>query len=78
MNNIIKKTVWSPLVAQRVKDTALSLKQLGSLLWHAFNLLHASGAVEKRKKTKQNKKENKIKKGILIVDQWVKNLMLSL
>ena len=31
-----KKKTWSSLVTQQVKDLALSLLWLGSLLWHGF------------------------------------------
>ena len=42
-------------MAQGVKDLVLSLLWLGSLLWHAFNLLaqelpHATGAAKRRKR----------------------------
>ena len=32
-----KIQLWSSLVAQQVKEPALSLQQLGSLLWHGFD-----------------------------------------
>ena len=43
----------SSLVARQVKDPALSLQQLGSLLWHGFypwpkKFPHAMGAEEKK------------------------------
>ena len=34
---LFKKTSWNSLVAQWVKDLALSLLWLGLLLWHEFN-----------------------------------------
>ena len=35
-------------MAEWVKDLALSLQQLGLLLWHGFELLHAAGTVQKK------------------------------
>ena len=32
-----KKRKWGSLVVQHVKDLALSLQRLGSLLWHGFD-----------------------------------------
>ena len=54
--------VWSFLVAQCVKDLALSLLQLGSLLWHRFDplaqeLLCAFGMAKKNIKTKNKQKK---------------------
>ena len=36
-NFFIKKKKRNPLVSQQVKDPALSLLQLGSLLWHGVS-----------------------------------------
>ena len=46
-------------MAQRVKDLALSLQQLGSLLWHALHSLaqelpHVLGVAIKEKKKNQS------------------------
>ena len=50
-----------PLRAQWVKDTALSLLQLGSLLWHGFSPwpgnFHMPWAWPKKKKRRRRKKE---------------------
>ena len=55
-----KQTASSP-VAQRVKDLALSLQWLGSLLWFGFDrwpwgIPHARSITQKKK---QNKKKTK-------------------
>lgn len=45
-----KKTLWSCLVAQWVKDLVLSLLWLGSLLWCRFDLCpHAEGMAKRKK-----------------------------
>ena len=48
-----KVLAWSSLVAQQVKDLALSLQLLRSLLWRRFspqNFWHASDAAKREKK----------------------------
>ena len=50
---------WSSLMAQQVKDLALSLKQLRSLLWHGFNPWPGSFCTHKKiNKQKVNSHRN--------------------
>ena len=59
--------LWSSLVVQQVKDLALSLQQLGLLLWHGFDpwlgnfqTYWAQTKKKKRKRKRKKKKEKKI------------------
>ena len=67
-NGMSREKCGRPLRAQWVKDTALSLLQLGSLLWHGFSPwpgnFHMPWAWPKKKKKKKKKKERKRKGGV--------------
>ena len=65
--NYMQETAFpgSSLVAQRVKDLALSLQWLWLQLWLRFdpwsgNLMQAVGAAKKKKKKKEGEREREI------------------
>ena len=46
-------------MAQQVKDPALSLQQLGSLLWHGFDAWHGTSTCHRLSQNKTKQKEIK-------------------
>lgn len=58
------------LVAQQVKDLALSLQRLGLLLWHRFNPLPSNFQGHGQKKEKEKEKPLAVKKRMLGPGQW--------